>query len=260
MIVLKVEKIKKMASGKYQVILEDQEKLVTYDDVLLKNSLLTQKEISMDLLKQVRIDTAYYDIYHKCVKRISTRLRSEKEMRQYLEQFSLSEKEENEIISKLKEIHFIDDRAYAKAYFSDRFYLSKDGPYKIKKDLLSHDIEESFIEEAEKNISQEQILEKLTRYLKKKVEQNHKHSNYVLKQKLNQEFYLLGYDPSMIGELLDSLLTENQTLEKAFSSIYQKLSKKYDGEELLRKVKQKLYQKGYSFHEIDEIIQKKVEQ
>lgn len=248
-----------MPSGKYQVLLEDKEKLTTYDDVILKNSLLTKKELSIDLLKQVRIDTAYYDIYNKCVKRISTRLRSEKEMKKYLEQFSLSEKETDEILSKLKEIHFIDDRAFAKAYWSDRFYLSKDGPYKIKKDLLAHDIEESFIEDAQKNISEEEVLEKLKKYIKKKVEQNHKYSNYILKQKINNEFYLLGYDSSMINDALESLLTEDDTLEKNFMSIYQKLSKKYTGETLIQKLKQKLYQKGYSFSEIEKMIQKKVD-
>ena len=54
---------------------------------------------------------------------------------------------EDKILKKLKEINMINDENYAKAYISDRIFLSTDGPNKIKQELLNYGIDEKIIEE-----------------------------------------------------------------------------------------------------------------
>ena len=77
---MKIEKIIKTNNGKYKVELDNKEKIVTYDDVIINNNLLYKKEINSEILNKINNDTSYYNIYNKVIKYINIRLRSEKEI------------------------------------------------------------------------------------------------------------------------------------------------------------------------------------
>jgi len=62
---MKIENIKKLNSGKYKIELDDKNKIITYDDVILKHNLLYHKEVDTDKLNELNIDTKYYDVYNK---------------------------------------------------------------------------------------------------------------------------------------------------------------------------------------------------
>ena len=88
---MKIEKIKKLNSGKYKIELDDKNKIITYDDVILKHNLLFNKDIDSSKLNELNIDTKYYDIYNKCVKYISVRIRSIYEIKEYLRKKEIEE-------------------------------------------------------------------------------------------------------------------------------------------------------------------------
>ena len=50
---MKIEKIKKLKSGKYKLELDNDQSIITYDDVILKNNLLYNKEIDNDKLNEL---------------------------------------------------------------------------------------------------------------------------------------------------------------------------------------------------------------
>ena len=140
---MKIEKIKKLKSGKYKLELDNDQSIITYDDVILKNNLLYNKEIDNDKLNELYKDNTYYDTYNKVVKMISKRLRSEKEINDYLEKNNVIDKDK--IISRLKSVNLINDTNFAKAYLYDRLYLSKDGVSKIQSDLIDYGINDNII-------------------------------------------------------------------------------------------------------------------
>ena len=88
---MKVEEIKKTKSGKYKVII-DGKSITTYDDVILKNKILYQKEIDEKTYAQIGIDSIYYDNYHKALNYILRKLRSKLEVRMYLEDLETADK------------------------------------------------------------------------------------------------------------------------------------------------------------------------
>ena len=255
---MKIEKIKKLNSGKYKIELDDKNKIITYDDVILKHNLLFNKDIDSSKLNELNIDTKYYDIYNKCVKYISARLRSEKEISIYLDKFNLEESDKTKIIEDLKNIGFINDTNFTKAYISDRIYLSNDGIEKIRKNLLEHNIDSNLIEEELSKIDKNVIKEKLTKLISKKIKSNHKDSNYIMRKKIYNDIINLGYSSEDFNECYESLETDdNSNLKREFDKWYKKLSTKYNGEEIYYKIKQKLYQKGYNISDIDILIQEK---
>ena len=229
---------------------------ITYDDVILKNNLLYNKEIDNDKLNELYKDNTYYDTYNKVVKMISKRLRSEKEINDYLEKNNVIDKDK--IISRLKSVNLINDTNFAKAYLYDRLYLSKDGVSKIQSDLIDYGINDNIISDLLSNLDEAIIDEKLEKIVIKKIKSNSNKSNYLLKQKIIYDLINLGYDKEKIVYYFDKNITDDSSaILKEYNKLFKKLSLKYSDDKLKCEIKNKLFQKGYSSYEIDKIINEK---
>lgn len=254
---MKVEGIKKLQSGKYKVKIDGQ-MLTTYDDVILDNHLLYQKEISEEDLEKIHLDTVQSETYHKALNYALRKVRSIYEMRKYLEKLDRDPKEIEDVISHLKDVGVLSDRAYVKAYVSDSLYLSNDGPDKIRESLLDQEIPEELILEEMDKIDSHYVEEKLNKMIQKRLARDHKHSSYQLKQKIVLDMVNLGYSRDMILEILSGVsLTDEDKLAREYENIRRKLEKKYEGKELFRKIQEKLYSKGFDIHEIESLIEQK---
>ena len=256
---MKIKEIKKNKNGKYKIILDNDEIINTYDDVILNNGLLFHKEIDSELLNKLNTETNYYEIYNKTIKFIEKKLRSKKEIITFLNKNKVGESDKEKIINKLESIKLINDELFANAYSQDRINLSSDGPYKIINDLRKNDISEEMIEKVISKIDEDLIYEKLKKLIVKKIKSNHNKSNYMLKQKIIIDMTNLGYDKEMIIEIIDENKCSNSNIiNNEYKKIYTKFSKKYEGIELERLIKNKLIQKGFSSEEIENIeVQKK---
>ncbi len=63
----------------------------------------------------------------------------------------------------------------------------------------------------------------------------------------------------ILGCLNNQKLDNNDILEKQYNKLYTKFSKKYTGNELYKRIKQSLYQKGFNIEEINNLIEQKIE-
>ena len=250
---MKIKKIQKK-NNKYKIILEDNNIIETYDEVIIKENILYKKEITDELKIKIEKQNKYYEIYNNVLKYIKTKLRSEYEIREYIKKNEVDKKTEEEIIKKLKETRLIDNKTYVHAYIHDRIKFSNDGPYKIKKELLKQKIEEELIEEELNKLDKEEIYQKLNKQILKKLNTNNKYSNNMIKQKLLNYFINQGYEKEMINEIIeDNQKEDNNIIKKEYEKLYNKYKNKYNEYELNRVIKQKLYQKGFSINEINNI-------
>lgn len=251
---MKIEEIKKGKNGKYKITFDNNEKLDTYDDVILNNGLLFHKEVDSELLNKLNKETSYFDIYNKTIKFIERKLRSKKEIIIFLDKNDVSSVDKQKIISKLEDIRLINDKLFANAYYQDRINLSSDGPYKIINELKKNDISEEIISDIKDKINNEEIYEKLTKLIVKKINSNHNKSNYMLKQKIIGDMINLGYEKQMIVDIInENIYDNNKVINNEYKKLYNKFSKKYNDVELERLIKNKLLQKGFSSEEINNI-------
>ena len=74
----------------------------------------------------------------------------------------------------------------------------------------------------------------------------------MIKNKLNMDLAIMGYDKDMINEVL-SKLTKNdgEAMKKEMEKAYNKYSKKYEGDALKWQIKNHLYRKGYIVSDIE---------
>lgn len=248
---MEIKNIKKLKSSKYKIEIDDT-KITTYDDVIINNNLLYKKHIDNKLLENINIETSYYDIYNKVIKYISIKFRSKKEILEYLNKNKVEENDKNKIIKDLTNAGLLNDENFAKAFISDKIYLSNDGRLKIKKELLEHNINEVIIDKYLYSYEESIFEEKLSKLMTKKIKTS-KYNGYLLKQKLFYEFNNLGYENDIITKVYNSI-DINSNIDEYFEKYYKSLSKKYSGNDLINKLKNKLYSRGYSIEEINEKI------
>ena len=253
---MKVEKIQKKGS-KYKIILNDGNEITTSGEVILKNNLLYNKEIDEKLLEKISNDTVYYQAYNKIVKKISARWRSECEVRKFLKENGVSENDIDEMVESLTKIGLIDDERFMKAFINDKFNLTMDGPYKIIRELQKHNIDTATAYSIIDTFPKELIDERIDKILMKKVKNNKQFSTYVLTQKIISYLTNLGYERADIDRHLYKIETDKVLMEKEMDKVARSISNKHVGEAFIKKLKEKLYRRGYKIEDINEYIDKK---
>ena len=244
---MKIEKIVKLKNGKYKLYLDSKDIITTYDEVILKNNLLFNKEIDNELYSKIINENNYYELLNSCIKRISKRLRSEKEIKNYLEQKTNDIHLIEYIINELKQKNYINDLLFTKAYLSDKLTLTNSGINKIKSELYNLGIEEEIINDVVENNNIKNDYKKLENMIKKKIKLNNKYSNNYLKQKILNDMINLGYDREEIINIIDQNIKDDKDIyEKEYKKLYEKLKKKYQGKELEYQINQRLYRKGFT--------------
>ena len=257
---MKIKKIKKLSNGKYNLLMDDNSKIIAYDEVIINNNLLYNNEIDSDLLNKINNENSFYKIYNKVIKLFSVRLRSEHEITDYLNNNNINENEQKKIIDLLKLNNLINDNLFVKSYIYDKINLSNYGPNKIKRDLLNYNIDDSIINSEIENIDKNLIINKIDKLVNKKINSNNKYSNYILKQKLIIYLIDLGFDKDDIVLVLNNYdFYDDDLIYKNYDKLYKKLSQKYSDKILYQKIKEKLYRMGFSLSQIDKVINEKMD-
>lgn len=248
---MKIESFKKVSTNKYKLIFSDQSYLTVYEDVVVKNNLLINKEIDIEKIKKANNEI---DIYYQALSYLNKKMRSIFELKKYLNSKDYSAKSVEVTINQLKTEGYLNDLKYAEAFVNDRVNLSNEGPYKIKNDLESHQIDIDIIEKVISKIKPQDLEEKIKRIIAKNLKANKKYNGQVLKMKILNKFINLGYNMDQVISLLENYNLNNQLdIKKDYDKLYDKYKLKYDDYKLKMTIKQKLYQKGYSSQDIEKI-------
>ena len=253
---MKINKFKKIGSNKYRIYF-DNETLVIYEDVILKYNLLYKKDIDTDLLLQINEDNYKASIYDSAIRYIGIRMRSIKEVKEYLNKKKYDNKDIESVVNKLIEQGLLNDKKFAISYVNDKIYLTKSGPDKIKNELIKLGINENDIHNAFNNIDNGALMDKLNKIIDKEIKLNVKLPINKMKNKIITRCINLGYKYEDIIEILNTCnLNSNSDIKSEYDKLYKRYSNKYSDEYKLKTtIKSKLYQKGYSIEEINKIIE-----
>lgn len=254
---MKINKFKKVGSNKYKIFF-DNTTMTFYDDVILKYNLLYKKEIDDDLLTEINKENYKASIYDVAIKYIGIRMRSKKEMKEYLTKKGFDLEEIDEVIETLVNRGLLNDTLFCKSYVNDKVHLTDSGLDKIKSELIKLGIYEDVIDDAIKNIDKNILYDKLNKIIMKEIKRNTKFPINKIKNKVINKCINLGYELENINEILDNhILISNSNIKEEYEKLYKKYCNKYDEYKLKNVIKSKLYQKGYSVDEINNIINKK---
>lgn len=193
---MKIIKYEKKSNNQYKIYLENNQTITLYDDVILKNNLLYKKEITKDILEQIDIDNYNENIYNKCIKYISFRLRSTYELEEYLKKNQVEEELSILIINKLKQNNLLNDEVFTKAFIHDKFNFTTMGPYRIEKELIKHKIDSNIIDKYINEILPSEIDNKINKQILKLLKTSKKKEN--IRNKIYLNLLNSGYSNEMI--------------------------------------------------------------
>lgn len=247
---MKIKKYKKDKSNKYKVLIDDEE-IVLYDDIIIKYNLLMKSEIDVSTYNEMIKENSLLLGYYEAIKYITKKMRSKKEIEEYLVKKGLNGKEIKETIKKLEDNKFINEDIYLKAYINDQINLTNNGVNKIKKNLLKLGLDNNKIDDYLSKIDECIFLDKIDKYIEKKIKFNKNTSSYMLKNKIIIDLVNLGFNKEdIISELNKFEIDDKEAYNHEYEKIKKSLEKKYTGDELKFKIREKLYKKGFRYNEI----------
>ena len=244
---MKILKYKYLNGNKYKISLENNE-IILYEDVIVKYGILLKNELTSSEIDKFLYENTYYDLYYDALNFIKIRLRSKKEVYEYLRKKMFDDKMIFKVMNKIETEGYLNDTVFARSYIHDAMAFKSDGPYKIKNELEKLEVDSSVIDHELKVFSKEIMEEKIKKYVDKQVKLNKNKPFYVLKEKIINYLINLGYERMMIIAYLDTISFDDDDIRKQeYDKLYKKLSLKYEGKELEYKIKQKMYAKGFRY-------------
>ena len=244
---MKIEKFSKNKNGMYILTIENGTKIKIHEDLILKYELLLSKEITPSLLETINSENQIYELYELSLKYLKIRLRGKKELEEYLLKKGYSKELIDSTVELLQKQGYLDDKSYTNAFIHDKILMSSAGPEKIKSELEKNGISCELIEKCMPVFTKELEKERVEKIVKKQIQTNHNKGSILLKRKIQMYLINLGYSNDIINECLNGRkLVSEDLYQKEYEKLYTKLSKKYEGKELEYRLKQKMYQKGFS--------------
>ena len=189
--------------NKYNVYLSNGEVLNLQEQVITENELLLKKEMSQELYNKLVRDNKIYELMEMAVKYISIRLRSIKEVKDYLLKKGGSNNEVEDAVQKLIESGYLDDDRFTKAFIKDKLKFTTIGDYKIKMQLNKLGVSTSIIEDNMNKIDEHIIEEKIKKIIEKDKKTNKKYSGQILKNKIYNHLLNQGYSQEKVITIIN---------------------------------------------------------
>nr|WP_263323087.1 recombination regulator RecX [Neobacillus sp. Marseille-Q6967] len=228
-------------------------------DVLIKFQLKKGMELDDLSFLEIQFQDDIRKAYNLAVNYLARRMRSEKEVREYLVKKDVEEAVINEVLHKLSSQKYINDEEYTYAYIRTQINTTDKGPDLIRLELKEKGIRKELIAKALKEYSISDQVEKAIKLSGKSINKNTKDSQKIVKQKVEQLLLRKGY-PYDVIQIAISETGEHKDNDEEMEAIrYQgeKAQRKYSklsGYEYEQKMKQALYRKGFSMDLIDNYL------
>ena len=234
--------------------LDHQQTSYITEDTIVRFMLSRDKVISKEELTEIQ-DFAQFSygknlaLYH-----LSFKVRTEKEVREYLKKYDIEDTIASQVIANLKDENWINDRQYAYSIINANQLSGDKGPYVLTQKLAQKGIAKSTIEDVLKDFDHTEVAQRVAEKLLKKY--TGKLPARALQEKIIQNLTNRGFsysDAKSAFDNLDSQVDQETTQELIFKELdkqYAKYARKYEGYELKQRLTQVLARKGYDFSDI----------
>ncbi|NRD78214.1 recombination regulator RecX [Bacillus sp. BRMEA1] len=228
-------------------------------DTLIKFQLKKGMELDDFSLMEIQYQDDIRKAYNLAIHYLARRMRSEKEVRDYLLQKEAAEPAIDEVIHKLSAQKYVNDQEFAFAFVRTQVNTTDKGPDLIKLELKEKGISPEIFMQALADFTKEKQIEKAVKMAQKALNKTSKDSWKIQKQKLEQLLLRKGYTFDVIQIAIEEneVEKEDDTEFEAIRFQGNKLLKKfsgYSGYEFEQRVKQALYRKGFSIEFIERFL------
>jgi regulatory protein len=254
--------VQKKNKERYNIYLDEEYAFSVDEAILITYHLRKGLEVTKELLEEVVVEDHLRKAYQATINYLSYRMRSIKEVRDYLIKKEFEVDVINKIVDRLKKENYLNDSEFAKAFVQSRLNLTLKGPDAIKRELMEKGISETEVSNSLQLFKEEDQLEKASLFLRKKYPSKLKTSRSEQDRKMYTLLLSRGFTHDIVQKAFkafhDEAEVDNDEEWEAINHQGEKAFKKYRSEsdwETKQKVKQYLYRKGFSFDLIERFIE-----
>jgi regulatory protein len=228
-------------------------------DVLIKFQLKKGMQLDDFSFLEIQYQDDVRKAYNNAVSFLARRMRSKKEIKDYLLKKEWEDPVINEVLHKLTAHRYINDQEFALAFVRTLANTTDKGPDLINLELKEKGIDGEIRTEALREFPLEQQIEKAVKITDKFFQKSGKESIKIQKQKLEQQLLRKGYPFEVIQIAINEVDIEKEEDEEMNAVRFQgeKAHRKYShlaGYEYQQKMKQALYRKGFSMDYIERFL------
>ncbi|WP_138420755.1 recombination regulator RecX [Aquibacillus sediminis] len=230
------------------------------EDILIEFHLHKGQEIDEAMAQMLIEKDETHKIYTLAINYLSYRMRSIKEMRDYLIGKEFQAEQVDLIIDRLLNEKLLNDRQFADAFVRTRIHTSSKGPLLVKRELMDKGVAASIAASAIKVYAYQDQYDKAHKWVSKKLSNGTKKSFKQQIQALQQTLMQKGFTQDVIQEVTNEIEQETSHDAEWEALVYQgekllrKHERKVEGFELKHKIKAGLYRKGFNFDLIEQFL------
>ncbi|MFD1334883.1 recombination regulator RecX [Oceanobacillus iheyensis] len=228
--------------------------------ILIEYRLSKGMELEDEMISILEQKDTLHKAYTLTIHFLSYRMRSEKEVSDYLQKKEVDEEHIAEIIKRLKKEKWVDDQQFAEMFVRSRINSSSKGPKMIQQELFEKGVDGSKITSAFEQYPVEEQKQKVEKLISKKLQSKSKDSHQKRIDQIKQNLMQKGFDSGVISMVIQQMDTTEDTdrewevLQLQGEKLLYKYQKKHSGFALKQKVMEGLYRKGFSFDMINQFI------
>jgi len=202
---MKITKYVKKSKDKYILYLDNGEIIDIYEDVIVKNNLTEGKYLDNNIYNKINKDNEIQKSYNECLRYINTRLRSVKEIKDYLIKKKISNENIDIITKRLLDNRLLDDDVFCEAFINDKMNLTSMGEYKIISELKRFGIDNNIIDKYYYLFDKEILQNKMDKLINKYLKSSKNKDKIYIKNKIYNNLMNQGYSKDMIMNSLGKI-------------------------------------------------------
>ncbi|MCT8136929.1 recombination regulator RecX [Anaerobacillus sp. CMMVII] len=254
--------VQKKNKERYNIFLDEEYAFSVDEAILVTYHLRKGLEVTKEFLTEIISEDHIRKGYQSAINYLSYRIRSVKEVKDYLSKKELEPEVITRIVEKLTKENYLDDQEFARAYVQSRLNLTLKGPELVRRELVEKGISEADMMLGMQLYTYDLQLEKAVLFLQKKYPAKLRISRNEQDRKLYMLLISKGFSQEVIQQAFkivhEEVEADNDEEWEALLYQGEKAYKKFhkeSGWEQKQKVKQYLYRKGFSVDSIDKFIE-----
>lgn len=242
--------------GRYNVYLNGRFVLAVDESVLVKYRLARGMEVDDQLLAKLKADDRVAKAYARMLDYLAHQLRTEKEVRQKMQQLGFEAELIDRIVAKLTAEKLLDDANYAGSYVRTAMRTSLKGPRVIKQKLLQKGISDNDANQALLQFTHEQQVLAAKKLSQKLFHRYQRQPQQRKVQKVQQGLATNGFSFDIFNEIKEDVVPEvdedqqDALLDREATRAWRRYRHE-KGYARKMKIERHLYAKGFQLDDIN---------
>lgn len=250
--------------GRYNVFLDDHYAFPISEDVMIKFRIFKGMEIDDQLQAKILAADDVSKAYTRALAFLSGHLRTEKEIKQKLQENEIPETTIEATLKKLRGLNLVNDLQYAGSYVRTMARTSDKGPIVIRRNLRAKGVLENDIDEGLREYPEEQQVENGVEIAEKLSHRYRRDPVSKMKQKVRQGLMTKGFSGDVITQILAKTHfemnpeLEDEKLQNEFIKVWHR-NRRYPFMQRKLRTKRTLYSKGFQSDDINRLLDQQVD-